>query len=109
MGDLLLEGRPQTPAKPWLGVYTEEARDKLFVARVAHEGPAQRAGIKRGDIIVKVAGENVASMADFYRKVWSLGEAGVKVPLTVLSGSEMKQIDIRSADRYAWLRWSSGH
>jgi S1-C subfamily serine protease len=109
IADLLTDGRPQTPPQPWLGVYTEEARDKLFVAHVASDGPAQRAGVARGDIIVKVAGQSIASMADFYRKVWSLGDAGVKVPLTVLSGSEIKQLEILSADRYNWLRLSRGH
>jgi S1-C subfamily serine protease len=109
MADLLTAGRPQTPPQPWLGIYTEEARDKLFVAHVASDGPAQRAGVTRGDIIVKVAGQSVASMADFYRKVWSLGDAGIKVPLTVLSGSEIRQVEVRSADRYAWLRLSRGH
>ncbi|MDH3712440.1 MAG: S1C family serine protease [Gammaproteobacteria bacterium] len=109
MADLLTDGRPQTPPRPWLGIYTEEAREKLFVAHVASEGPAQRAGVTRGDIIVKVAGQSIASMADFYRKVWSLGDAGVKVPLTVLSGSEIKQVEVRSADRYTWLRMSRGH
>lgn len=109
MADLLTDGRPQTPAKPWLGIYTEEAREKLFVARVASDGPAQRAGVVRGDIIVKVAGQNIDSLADFYRKVWALGDAGVKVPLTVLSGSEIKQVEVRSADRYGWLRLSPGH
>ncbi|MDH3451763.1 MAG: S1C family serine protease [Gammaproteobacteria bacterium] len=109
MADLLTDGRPRTPARPWLGIYTEEARDKLFVAHVASEGPAQRAGILRGDIIIKVAGQTIASMADFYRKVWSLGDAGVDVPLTVLSGSEIKQVEIRSADRYSWLRLPPGN
>lgn len=109
MADLLTAGRPQTPPQPWLGIYTEEARDKLFVAHVASDGPGQRAGVTRGDIIVKVAGQSVASMADFYRKVWSLGDAGIKVPLTVLSGSEIRQVEVRSADRYTWLRLSRGH
>ena len=79
IADLLTDGRPQSPARPWLGVYTEQARDRLFIVRVADEGPAQRAGLKRGDVIVKVAGQSVVSMADFYRKVWALGEAGVTV------------------------------
>ena len=30
-----------------------------------------------------VAGEPIADLADFFRRVWALGEAGVRVPLTV--------------------------
>lgn len=109
MAGLLTDGRPQAPPKPWLGVYVEEARDKLFVAHVASDGPAQHAGVVRGDIIVEVAEQSVDSMADFYRKVWSLGDAGVTVPLTVLSGSEIKRIEVSSADRYRWLRLPPGN
>src|SRR5690348_8169097 len=38
MADLLSEGRVQGPARPWLGLTTEEADGKLTVARVAPGG-----------------------------------------------------------------------
>ncbi len=43
-------------------------------------------------------------MSDFYRKVWALGRAGVKVPLSVLQGAEIRNITIHSGDRYRYLR-----
>ncbi len=104
MGDLLADGLPPSPRKPWLGIHTELARGRLFVLRTAPDGPAARAGIKSNDIIVKIADEDVLSAADFYRKLWSLGNAGVEVPLTVLSGSTLQDIIVQSADRYDWLR-----
>jgi hypothetical protein len=41
----------------------------------------------------------VRGLADFYRKVWSLGKAGVEVPIAVLQGIEIRDIVVRSGDR----------
>ncbi len=104
IGELLIDGRPRARVPPWLGVFTNEERERLFVAQVARDGPAERAGIVPGDVIERVAGKPVVSMADFYRKVRALGEAGVTVPLTVSHNGERRDVDIVSADRYRWLR-----
>jgi len=102
--DLVARGRARGPLRPWLGLNAEEMRGRLFVARVSPEGPADRAGLKGGDIVVGVAGEEVASLADFYRKVWARGAAGVEVPLRVLQGMQMKDVNVRSIDRLEYFR-----
>jgi S1-C subfamily serine protease len=101
---LVARGRAPGPLRPWLGLNAEEMRGRLFVARVSPEGPADRAGLKGGDIVVGVAGEEVASLADFYRKVWARGAAGVEVPLRVLQGLQMKDVTVRSIDRIEYFR-----
>ena len=57
-----------------------------------------------GDIILGVAGQPVTSMADFYRKLWAVGEPGDKIPLTVLKGAQMHEVSVTAGDRYNWLR-----
>ncbi|MEX2242023.1 MAG: S1C family serine protease [Burkholderiales bacterium] len=104
LDDLIAHGRAPGPRRPWLGVYAEELRGRLFVARVAREGPAERAGVASGDIVIGVGGEEVASLADFYRKVWARGAAGVEVPLRVLQGLEVKDLRVRSIDRPEYFR-----
>jgi len=104
IGELLTDGRPGSHNRPWLGVYLDDAHDKLLVTRVAEGGPAEQAGMASGDVILEVAGETVDSMADFYRKVWALGEAGISVPLTVVSRGEPHRVEVESSDRYRWLR-----
>jgi S1-C subfamily serine protease len=104
LDDLIVHGRGPGPRRPWLGVYTEELRGRLFVSRVAREGPAERAGLASGDIVIGVGGEEVASLADFYRKVWARGAAGVEVPLRVLQGLEVKDLSLRSIDRLEYFR-----
>jgi S1-C subfamily serine protease len=104
LDDLIAHGRAPGPRRPWLGVYAEELRGRLFVARVAREGPAERAGVSSGDIVIGVGGEEVASLADFYRKVWARGAAGVEVPLRLLQGLEVKDLRVRSIDRPDYFR-----
>ena len=102
--DLIAKGRAAGSLRPWLGLNTEEMRGRLFVARVSPEGPAARAGLKSGDIVIGVGGEEVSTLADFYRKIWARGAAGVEVPLRVLQGMQMKDVTVRSIDRIDYFR-----
>lgn len=102
--DLIANGRATTPPRPWLGLYTEEVRGRLFVNRVAPEGPAAAAGLAINDVIVAVEGATVRGQADFYRKIWALGESGVSVPLTVMTDEGLTEITITSGDRYDYLK-----
>ena len=80
LADLIADGRSSTPPKPWLGVSTEEVGGKLLVSRVTAGGPAEKAGLQKGDVVKGVGGETARSLGDFYRKVWALGSAGITVP-----------------------------
>src|SRR5918999_3678846 len=102
--DLIAKGRRNAPARPWLGINTEEIRGRLFVARVSPEGPAERAGLKSGDIVLAVGGEEVTTLAEFYRKVWGRGAAGADVPLKVLQGARVRDVTVRSIDRIEYFR-----
>ena len=104
LDDLIGKGRRGGPARPWLGVNADEVRGRLFVSRVSPDGPAERAGLKSGDIVLAVGGEEVATLADFYRKVWGRGAAGTRVPLKVLQGAQVRDLSVRSIDRAEYLR-----
>ena len=109
LADLIEKGRAPGPLRPWLGLTTEELRGRLFVARVSPEGPAERAGVKSGDLVIGVGGEEVGSLAEFYRKVWGRGEAGVEVPLRILQGMQVKDVKVRSIDRLQYFRQKSSY
>jgi serine protease Do len=104
LAELVKNGRRAGPARPWLGVAAEEVQGRLIVARVSPEGPADRAGVQSGDIILAVGGEGVRSQAEFYRKVWGRGAAGSEIPLRVLQGIELRDISVRSMDRVDYFR-----
>src|SRR5918992_5534690 len=104
LDDLVATGRRRGPARPWLGVYSEQHEGHVFVSRTLPDSPAERAGLKRGDVILGVGGESIGGQSDFYRKVWSSGEAGCDVALHVLHEKAVKQVVVRSADRMDYLR-----
>jgi S1-C subfamily serine protease len=99
LSDLKLSGSSKIPPRPWLGVRTQEVYGHLLVERVTSDSPSGKAGIKTGDIILAVNNQKVHGMADFYRKVWALGKAGVDVPLKILQGIQIRDIVVHSIDR----------
>jgi S1-C subfamily serine protease len=107
--DLLTLGRPNRPPRPWLGLNATEIEDKIVVARVSSGGPARRANLRTGDIVLAVAGTEVADLAGFFRKVWSLGRAGVEVPLTLYRDGRTFEARVISGDRNRFLKGPSLH
>ena len=107
LGDLLADGRVSGAGRPWLGVTADEARGRLTVVRVTPGGPAERAGVQRGDVILGVAGAAPRSLADFYRKIWAIGAAGATVPLDVLHDGDKRRVDVKSINRLDHLKLRS--
>jgi S1-C subfamily serine protease len=103
LSDLITTGRSRKPPRPWLGVNAEEAHGRVFITQITSGGPAEGTGLQRGDLILSVKGIAVTGLADLYRKVWALGNAGVDVPLSVLQGTQIRDITVRSGDRYQFL------
>lgn len=104
LGDMLATGRASGPRRPWLGMSTVEMRDHVFVTRVSPGGPAAQAGIEPGDIVLSVGGHGVTGLAELFRRVWAHGPAGVDVPITVVHGTEVRDLVVHTADRYDFLR-----
>ena len=104
LDDLRKFGRVNKPARPWLGMYTAEIENKIVVVGISAKGPASRAELKAGDVILAVKGEKIASQTQFYRKLWSLGSAGVDVPLTVYHEGVTFDVVLASTDRTKLLK-----
>lgn len=104
LADLLENGRGPGPPRPWMGMFTRDVGGNVVVTRAVPDGPAATAGVVPGEVVAKVAGRNVSDMADLFRKVWALGSAGVDVPLELTGEHGTRQVVVRSADRYDYLR-----
>jgi S1-C subfamily serine protease len=104
LGDLLETGSVRRPPRAWLGLFATDLEGKVFIVGVYSDAPADKAGLKPGDLVVSVKRERVSSLADFFRKVWSLGPAGVEVPLVVQREGERVEARIVSGDRDRFLK-----
>jgi len=104
LSDLIQKGRPDKPLRPWLGMNVEEAHGRIFVKKVTPGGPAEKGNLQADDLILTVNGKAVSGLADLYRKIWALGEAGVEATLGVLRGIEIREVKVRTADRYQFLQ-----
>jgi S1-C subfamily serine protease len=107
--EMSTRGRASRQSRPWLGVYAAEMTGKIYVTGVAAGGPAQLADIREGDLIMSVAEHDVATLPDFYRRLWAVGPAGSGVPLTAVRGGTRLHLNVRSVDRVDLLKRPQAH
>jgi S1-C subfamily serine protease len=107
--EMLKFGRPARAARPWLGLYATPLQGVLVVRGLTQGGPAQRAGVKLGDVLLEVGGEPVADLAELFRKVWRVGPAGSQIPMTLARGRNTSQVRVTSADREDFLKKPRRH
>src|SRR4051812_22774806 len=98
--------RGETPVRPRLGVAIAPAhvarrlrravglpeREGLLVRWVEEGGPADRAGIEKGDLIVAAAGEPVARVDDLQPRLDAAGADGIV--LTVVRGADEREVTV---------------
>lgn len=102
--DLVTLGRANRSPRPWLGMYTTDSNGQLVVGGVADGGPADRAGVRPGDLVLEVARERVTTLAELFRKVWRLGPAGTEIPLTLAREGSLLRVRLQSANRDDFLK-----
>ncbi|HEX7888331.1 MAG TPA: S1C family serine protease [Ramlibacter sp.] len=92
-------GSTRAGHRPWLGLSSTEQGGRVQIVRVSREGPAWHAGLGEGDIVLAIDGEKVATLEAFYKKLWARGDPEGEVQLTVLKGSEIRQVTVKPVDR----------
>lgn len=110
LGDMLATGRPAGAGHPWLGISTVPAPRGLAVSRVAAGGPGAAAGVEEGSLIVGLDGAPIKDQEDFYRRIWTKGDPGIAVLLTLIDASgEPREVEVTTVDRYDWLKLKRGN
>jgi S1-C subfamily serine protease len=107
--DLMKTGRRSGPPRPWLGLYATEVENRLVVVGLADRGPAKKADLRQGDILLTIAGKEVSDLASFFRRIWAQGQAGVDVPLTIYRDGETMDVRVKSSERNRFLKGPSLH
>ena len=97
-------GRRAAPPRPWLGVLVHDDQHDLTVVGVYRNCPADKAGLRPGDVIIGIDDHPVSGLANMFRRVWNLGSAGVEVPVEVMRDTKKMELLIHSGDRAGFQR-----
>ena len=103
--ELVTKGRLSTPPRPWLGIYTLEHMGRLVIGGISDGGPADRAGLQRGDVLHALNDEVLDDIADFYRKLWESGPAGTTIRLRMERDNDAFEVAVRSGDRGSYHKY----
>jgi S1-C subfamily serine protease/photosystem II stability/assembly factor-like uncharacterized protein len=90
-------GRGQAPAaaaRPIAGFQLAAGTTGVKIGRVTEGGPADKAGIKVDDEIVAVDGKAVKTPDEYIAAIGSDRKVGDKVKLSILRGTEKKEIEV---------------
>lgn len=104
LDDMKTIGQARRPARPWLGVYATEVGSNVVIAGIAPGGPNEESDLQVGDIILAVDDQDVEDLADFFRKVWAVGEAGTEIPLQVHRDGQAIDVTAQSVNRRQLLK-----
>lgn len=104
MADLLTNGRGGGPSKPWVGINSQEVQQRVVVTSLSARGPAAKAGILPGDVVVSVGQNQVRNQIEFYRSLWSQGDAGAVVNMRVMRDGKVMDFKVQSGSRYDVLK-----
>ena len=104
--ELVETGGISTPPRPWLGLYTLEHMGELMIGGISDGGPADRAGLQRGDVLQALNGEVLDDIPDFYRKLWASGPAGTTIALRMERDNDAFEVKVRTGDRGTYHKYS---
>ena len=104
LDELVTFGRVRRPARPWLGMFAMENDETVVIGGITDNGPADKSGLRAGDRVVAVDGDEITDLASLWRRIWSAGTAGARVRMTVSRDDELLHMTLHSADRASFLR-----
>ena len=108
LSEMQQTGGTRLSRRPWIGLSSSEQGGRVQVLRVSKESPAQKAGLEPGDLVLAVDGAKVATLEEFYKKLWDRSRPDADVSLTVLQGAELRTLVIKPVDRMSTMRKPAG-
>jgi serine protease Do len=108
LAEMQQQGTTAKSRRPWLGLTSNDQEGRVQVVRVTKDSPAQDAGLQAGDVVLAVDDAKVATLEDFYKKVWNHAAPDSEIKLMVLQGADVKTIVLKGQDRMQTLKKPSG-
>jgi S1-C subfamily serine protease len=103
LAELKARGSARSSTRAWLGLNCVELAGMVHVVRLTPDGPAEAAGLRRGDVIVALDGTPVSDLASFYRALWRDERAERDVVLEIRRGDATERTTVHTIDRMSTL------
>ena len=108
LSEMQQTGSTKLSRRPWLGLSSTEQGGRVQIIRVNKQSPAQVAGLEPGDLVLAVDGVKVATLEEFYKKLWDHPNPDAEISLTVLQGADIKTLKLKPVDRMSTMRKPAG-
>ncbi|HLY37242.1 MAG TPA: S1C family serine protease [Candidatus Binatia bacterium] len=96
--DAFLAGRPlPATTRAWLGIFCYAVKDHVVIAGLLPGGPGEQAGLKSGDVVLAVDGQDVGDRRSLYRLLWS-HRPGEPVTLKIFRGRQLHTVTVAAGD-----------
>ncbi len=96
--ELLRYGRRVTrPSRAWLGMYSYPLRNHIVIAGLVPGGPGDQAGLKAGDVILAIDGQEISDRRKMYEQLWSR-RAGESVAFRIFRTNAVRTIAVVSGN-----------
>jgi S1-C subfamily serine protease len=99
----LEKSEPAGPPRAWVGIYPQGTDGSVVLSGTVPDGPADRAGLERGDLILSVDGVAVSSLAELYRMLWRRGPGEV-LSFRILRDGALLVVEVAAGDRNVFYR-----
>lgn len=108
LGELRSAGRSAASRRAWVGLNCAEANGEVRVLRVSADSPAEAAGLRAGDRILRLDGADIATLEGLWKALWTGGDAERALTLDIQRGTDTRQVRINAVDRAQTLRRARG-
>lgn len=101
--EALESGEGPRARRAWVGFFPQVFDGGVLISGVVTGGPAERAGIEKGDLLLSVEGKPVSSLRELYREIWRK-PPGETISLQILRDSSIRIVEVTAGDRYEFFR-----
>lgn len=96
--ELLRYGRRiSRPSRAWIGMYSYPVRDHMVLAGLLPGGPGDKSGLKAGDVVLAIDGQEITDRHTLYNQLWSK-PAGDTVLFRVFRNNTVREIAVLSGN-----------
>jgi S1-C subfamily serine protease len=106
--ELRERGSSRASARAWIGINCVEQGGQVRIVRISDDSPADVAGLKPGDRILRIDGAEVAGLEQLWKRLWAGASPEREVKLEVERDDERQSFSVQSVDRAKTLRRAQG-